>query len=145
MAHTQLPAPTVLVVEDEPITRILACDITGDAGFPFIEATDVAEALSAMEAESSIGIVFTDIDMPGRLNGLQMAHRIRELWPPVRFLVVSGQWPLAADALPAQSRFLSKPYDVAAITGALHRLAGEWRGLALGEPSAVGGGKRDEN
>ena len=130
MAQSTPITPTVLIVEDETLVRMFACDIASDAGYRVIEASNAREALVALEANPEIGIVFTDIHMDGGMNGLQLAHAVRDRWPPMRFIVVSGHMKVAADQLPAESRFFSKPYEVSEITDALGRLATDWRGAS---------------
>jgi len=129
MAQSTPLRPTVLIVEDEPLIRMFACDIASEAGYRVVEAANSSEAMAAIEANPEIGIVFTDIYMAGAMDGLQLAHAVRDRWPPMRFIVVSGHMKVAVDQLPAESKFFSKPYDVVEITDALGSLAADWRGL----------------
>lgn len=131
MAQSTPMTPTVLIVEDEPLIRMFACDIASDAGYRVIEAGNAQEALVVLETNPEIGIVFTDIHMAGAMNGLQLAHAVRDRWPPMRFIVVSGHMKVTVDQLPAESKFFSKPYDVAEITDALETLATDWRGIPV--------------
>ena len=104
-------SPKVLVVEDEMVLRMRAVDIVEDAGFTPIQAIDADQALSILEARSDISLLFTDIQMPGSMDGLKLAHAVRNRWPPIELLLTSGQVRVRSDDLPARGRFLSKPYD----------------------------------
>lgn len=130
MAQAAPPSPTVLVVEDEPLIRMFASDIATEAGYGVVEVSSAREALAAIESDSSIGIVFTDIHMPGAMDGLEMSHVARKRWPPIRFLIVSGHRKLEPNQLPSGSKFFAKPYDMSEITEALGRLTDDWRALA---------------
>lgn len=131
MPSTDISAPTVLVVEDEPLIRMFASDIASDAGFRVVEACNADEALAAIDADSSIGIVFTDIHMAGSRDGLAMAREARDRWPPLRFLIVSGHRKVEHNQLPPESKFFSKPYDEADIAKALLSLAQDWRSSSV--------------
>lgn len=115
--------PVVLVVEDEPLLRMMAADIVEEAGFFALEATNADEAIALLESRGDIRIVFTDIDMPGSMDGLKLAAAIRDRWPPVEIIVTSGVSMKAADALPDRAVFFPKPYDQRMILATLHRMA----------------------
>jgi CheY-like chemotaxis protein len=118
--------PVVLVVEDSTIIRMGAIDLVVSAGYEALEARDADEAIRILESRSDIDLVFTDVQMPGTMDGFKLSHYIRERWPPVKLLVASGKAILEESSLPAGSRFFSKPYDDHAITDAMARLlAGE--------------------
>ena len=110
---------TVLVVDDEPILRMHAVDLIEEAGFLVVEAANADEAIEILAARADIRIVFTDIDMPGSMDGLKLAAAIRDRWPPVEIIITSGQVTPAAAALPARGRFFPKPYDGAAVVRAI--------------------------
>jgi two-component system, response regulator PdtaR len=95
----------VLVVEDDPLLRMHAVDIVEDAGFTAIEAKDADEAIAILEKRSDITLLFTDIQMPGSMDGLKLAHAVRDRWPPIKIVVVSGQTALTQNDLPANSFF----------------------------------------
>jgi two-component system, response regulator PdtaR len=103
---------TVLVAEDELLIRMMAVDVLTGAGFDVVEAGHAEDALIALQdRHGAIHLLFTDIHMPGTMNGLELAHHVRRVWPHVALLIASGQKrPLAAE-LPAGSVFLTKPYD----------------------------------
>jgi CheY-like chemotaxis protein len=103
-------APTVvLVVEDEMLLRMRAVDIVEDAGFTSVEAVDADEAVAILESRSDIALLFTDIQMPGSMDGLGLAHAVHERWPPIKIILVSGQLNAANIDIPADSRFFGKP------------------------------------
>lgn len=99
-----------LVVEDEPLVRAVAADIFMDAGYRVHEACNAAEALMILEDRGDIGTVFTDIEMPGELNGVGLACTICERWPHMRVLVTSGRVFPDDCALPIGVGFIGKPY-----------------------------------
>jgi CheY-like chemotaxis protein len=114
----------VLVVEDEPLLLLMAGDVVEDAGFEPVFARNADEAVSILERRSDIRIVFTDVDMPGSMNGIKLAAAIRGRWPPIRIIVVSGLANVDINDLPEQSRFFRKPYDSQHVMDALVELAG---------------------
>lgn len=114
----------VLIVEDEPLLRMLAVEAVEEAGFVTLEAGDADEAVALLESRPDIALLFTDIDMPGSMDGLKLAHAVRDRWPPVKILVVSGHVrPRQAD-LPSNTRFVGKPYRAAAMVEELRSLIG---------------------
>ena len=116
--------PVVLVVEDEPLLRMLAVEVVEEAGFVALEARDADEAVALLESRTDISLLFTDIDMPGSMNGLKLAHAVRGRWPPIKILLVSGQVRLRPSQLPSSSRFVGKPYRAAAMVDELRSLIG---------------------
>ena len=101
----------VLVVEDEPLVRMLAVEIAEEAGFEVIEASNADEAIILLETVPNIRVVMTDVDMPGSMDGLKLAAAVRDRWPPVEIIVVSGMQRPKAHELPERSVFFDKPYD----------------------------------
>ena len=83
--------PVVLIVEDEPLVRVGACNMIEDAGFEVIEAASADEAIRILESRSDIRVVFTDVHMPGTMDGLRLAHAVRGRWPPIKIIVTSGR------------------------------------------------------
>jgi len=106
--HSHVRA-VVLVVEDEMLLRMRAVDMVEDAGFTSVEAGDADEAVAILESRSDIALLFTDIQMPGSMDGLGLAHAVHERWPPIKIILVSGQLRPAAIDIPANSRFFGKP------------------------------------
>lgn len=115
-----LQRPVVLVVEDEPLLRMMAADLVEEAGFDVIEAADADEAVRVLESGANIRIVFTDIDMPGSMDGLLLAAAIRDRWPPIDIILTSGHVHVNEVALPHGSVFFSKPYDHQRLATTLH-------------------------
>jgi two-component system, response regulator PdtaR len=83
--------PVVLVVEDSHIIRMCAVDLVVAAGFEALEASSADEAIQVLEGRSDIHLVFTDVSMPGSMDGIKLSHYIRKRWPPVKLIVVSGK------------------------------------------------------
>ncbi|MGO8026322.1 response regulator [Rhizobium leguminosarum] len=112
----------VLVVEDSMIIRMSAVDLVLSAGYEALEACDADEAIRILESRNDIDLVFTDVQMPGTMDGIKLSHYIRDRWPPVRLIVASGAAILEESDLPTGSRAFSKPYDNHAITDAMAHL-----------------------
>lgn len=103
----------MLVVEDEPLIRLGMLALLEQAGFAVREAADADEAIEILEREPGIRVVVTDVDMPGSMDGVRLAHAVRTRWPPVRLIVISGKVGLSEIELPAGARFFSKPFQEA--------------------------------
>jgi CheY-like chemotaxis protein len=101
----------VLVVEDSTIIRMGAVDLVLAAGYEALEACDADEAIYILESRDDVDLVFTDVQMPGTMDGIKLSHYIRDRWPPVKLIVASGVAILEESSLPVGSRFFSKPYD----------------------------------
>jgi CheY-like chemotaxis protein len=115
--------PVVLAVEDESLILMLAVDMIRDAGFDPLWASNADEAIRILESRDDIKIVFTDINMPGSIDGIKLARAVRGRWPPIRIIVTSGFSGSERKLLPAGTKFISKPYDAGQISDALHSLA----------------------
>ncbi len=100
----------VLVVEDDAPVRMDAVDMMEEFGFDALEAGNSDEAIRLLESRLDISVMFTDIDMPGSMNGLKLAHAVCGRWPPIRIIVTSGQFKIVEGDLPNGGRFLAKPY-----------------------------------
>ena len=109
----------VLVVEDDFLNRLHAVNLVEDAGYIAVEASNADEAITILEARKDIRIVFTDIDMPGSMDGLKLAHAIRERWPPIELILTSGHFDIGDDEIPERGRFFPKPYRDQEIISAL--------------------------
>jgi CheY-like chemotaxis protein len=103
--------PAVLIVEDEPLVRLDAVRSIENAGFEVIEAANADEAIRVLETRSDIRVVFTDIHMPGTMDGLKLAHAVRNRWPPIKIIVTSGRGQVSERDLPEGGRFIAKPYE----------------------------------
>jgi CheY-like chemotaxis protein len=108
--HSGIPA-VVLVVEDDMLLRMRAVDMVEDAGFTPLEAVDADQAVAILESRSDIALLFTDIQMPGSMDGLKLAHAVHKRWPPIKIILVSGQLRLADLDIPSDSRFFGKPLE----------------------------------
>jgi CheY-like chemotaxis protein len=114
--------PVVLIVEDEFLLRMDAMDMIAAAGFDAIEAANADEAIEILEARPDIAVVFTDIQMPGSMDGLKLARAVRGRWPPIKIVATSGQVDVKAVDLPEGGRFLPKPYSPTQVTGMLREM-----------------------
>ncbi|HEV7409105.1 MAG TPA: HWE histidine kinase domain-containing protein [Bradyrhizobium sp.] len=117
--------PNVLIVEDEMLLRMRAVDIVEDAGFTAIEAVNADDALAILESRSDIELLFTDIQMPGSMDGLKLAHAVHERWPLIKIILVSGQLTLTDADKPIDSRFYGKPLDVKHMIAELQDMMGK--------------------
>ena len=116
--------PTVvLVVEDEPLLLLLAGTLVEEAGLQPLYAGNADEAVDILEARQDIRIVFTDVEMPGSMDGIKLAAAIHHRWPPIQIVVVSGHSAVAPRQLPEGARFFAKPYDQQRIVEALLAMA----------------------
>ena len=88
--HSSVPT-VVLVVEDEMLLRMRAVDMVEDAGYTSVEAVDADHAVAILESRSDIALLLTDIQMPGSMDGLGLAHSVHDRWPPIKIILVSGQ------------------------------------------------------
>jgi two-component system, response regulator PdtaR len=116
--------PVVLIVEDEFLIRMDAVDMIRSAGFDVVEAENADEAIFILEGRPDITVVFTDVQMPGSIDGLKLAAAIRGRWPPIKIVATSGLRRISEDDLPPGSRFLPKPYSQPQIVGTLRELTG---------------------
>jgi two-component sensor histidine kinase/DNA-binding NarL/FixJ family response regulator len=116
--------PKVLVVEDEMVLRMRAVDIVEDAGFCPVEAVNADEAMAILESRSDIAVLFTDIQMPGSIDGLKLAHAVHSRWPDIKILLVSGQVKPSEAERPADSRFFGKPLGVEQMIAELKAMIG---------------------
>jgi CheY-like chemotaxis protein len=104
-------APVILIVEDEALVRLSAIGMFEDAGFRMIEAGNSDEALELLETDCDVQLLFTDVNMPGTIDGLALARQVHDRWPHIGIMVASAKPMLQPDELPAGSRFEQKPYS----------------------------------
>ena len=100
--------PVVLIVEDELLLRMDAAEMIAAAGFEVVEAANADEAIEILEARRDITVVFTDIQMPGSMDGLKLARAVRGRWPPIKIVATSGLVDVGEKDLPEGGRFLRK-------------------------------------
>lgn len=118
--------PVVLIVEDSPMIRMSAVDLVLSAGYEALEAGDADEAIRILEGREDIDLVFTDVQMPGTMDGIKLSHYIRDRWPPLKLIVASGAAIVEESMLSGGSSFFPKPYDDLTITEAMaHLLSSE--------------------
>jgi CheY-like chemotaxis protein len=124
MGLVETKGPVVLIVEDEFLLRMDAVDMIAAAGFEVVEAANADEAIEILESRRDITVVFTDIQMPGSMDGLKLARAVRGRWPPIKIVATSGQLDVRETDLPEGGRFLAKPYSSIQVTGVLRELTG---------------------
>lgn len=100
----------ILVVEDEPLIRLGLATVIEEAGYEVVEAANAGDALRLLEADHGIRLVMTDVDMPGGMDGIRLAHYVRDRWPPIQLIVISGKVGVQAGQLPPGAKFIAKPY-----------------------------------
>ena len=118
-----IPA-VVLVVEDEMMLRMHAIDIVEDAGYTPLGAMDAAGAVAILESRSDVALMCTDIQMPGQMDGIGLAHAVHDRWPTIEIIVVSGQLNLPDLDLPPRSRFFSKPLNAGELIAGMRDMIG---------------------
>lgn len=119
MGTTEAKVHTILIVEDEMLIRLDAAEMIRKAGYAVVEAANADEAIVILESRFDITVVFTDVQMPGSMDGLKLAAAIRGRWPPIKIIATSGHAKVTPDDLPDGGRFLRKPYTAFEITGAI--------------------------
>jgi CheY-like chemotaxis protein len=115
-------SPAVLVVEDEAVIRIDVAMSIEDAGFKVYEAESADRAISLLEDCPDIGVLFTDVNMPGAMDGLALSHVARRRWRGLAIILTSGRRPIAAAELPEEAHFLGKPYRLADLIASLRKI-----------------------
>jgi CheY-like chemotaxis protein len=115
--------PIVLVAEDEaPVRQLSVCELE-DAGYRVLEAADAEQALAILESGICVDVLFTDINMPGELDGIGLAGLVHERWPDVGLIVTSGRTDIPPRELPDQGRFIPKPYRLSEISRVVGQVA----------------------
>lgn len=124
MTVTSTDIPNILIVEDEMMLRMRAVNIVEDAGFCAVEAVNADQALAILESRSDISLLFTDIQMPGSMDGLKLAHAVHDRWPTIKIILVSGQVNPSDTEKPTDSRFFGKPLSDQKMVAALQAMVG---------------------
>ena len=114
----------ILVVEDEALIRMSAVHMLEDAGFATVAAHNADDAMKILELRSDIRVVFTDINMPGTLDGMRLARWVRGRWPPIHLILTSGLTCPIGEDFPANGRFIRKPYSPEHVIAAIRDLFG---------------------
>ena len=112
----------ILVVEDEPLIRLGLVSVIEEAGFVVLEAPNADAAIRLLEADSTIRMVVTDVDMPGSMDGIKLARYVRNKWPPIKLVVISGKVGVKPGELPEGARFMGKPYQETALVRMLQTM-----------------------
>src|SRR5580698_6065956 len=107
--------PVILIVEDEALVRLAAVGMLEEAGFRMIEAVNADQALELLAADSDVQLLFTDVNMPGTINGLALARQVHDRWPHIGIMVASANRVPQSEDLPAGSWFEQKPYSIDAV------------------------------
>jgi two-component system, response regulator PdtaR len=119
-----LPSHVILIVENDELLQTLTVDIMEGAGFVALRAGNADEAMAILEARSDIALLLTSVSMPSSMNGLKLAHAVRNRWPSIKIIVVSGQTRLSECDLPMDSRLLIKPYAPKTMISEIRTLIG---------------------
>ena len=112
----------VLIVDDEFLVRTMAAEVMEEAGFDVVEAPNADEGIRILQSRYDIRVVLTDINMPGSMDGLELACAIRHRWPGIEVVVTSGRWRPHADEMPERAYFMRKPYSPSELTSLLQSL-----------------------
>jgi two-component system, response regulator PdtaR len=112
MLPTMISHKIILIVEDETLVRLAAVGMLEDAGFRMVEAANSDQALELLAADSNVQLLFTDVSMPGAIDGLALARMVRIRWPRIAIMVTSAMRMSHPEELPAGSRFERKPYSL---------------------------------
>jgi CheY-like chemotaxis protein len=120
-----LQRPVVLLVEDEPLVRLVQVEILRDDSFWVVEAQDADEAFELMRTRPDIRVVVTDVDMPGSINGFEFARLVKQGWPDIGIVVTSGKMRPGEGDLPEGAIFVPKPTSAAQLTAHIRSLLEE--------------------
>ncbi len=119
MEPTDNSPSRVLIVEDEPLIRMSVVGMVEDTGRQTVEAANADDAIRVLTHRSDIGLLFADVEMPGSMNGYELAHIVHERWPDIAIVITSGRMAPDADELPEGGRFIGKPYGPRALARTL--------------------------
>ncbi len=126
MSAIQNRPTVILLVEDEALVRMIAADVLMETGeYRVLEAVNAKEALTLLESRHDVRLVFTDVEMPGPLNGFALARVVDMRFPGTKVLVTSGRMTPGAGDLPRGMRFLPKPYAPSVLTGLMREMLGQ--------------------
>jgi CheY-like chemotaxis protein len=114
--------PVVLLVEDELLVRMAAADALVDAGFDVIESANAQAAHEILMVRDDIQVLFTDVKMPGPMDGLELASLVRRCWPHILIVITSGHLKPESVPLPDDALFIAKPYGEKAPAVAIQAL-----------------------
>jgi len=126
MMGGQGPA-AILVVEDEPLLRVLITDILLEHGYAALESATAAEAIEVLNSGCDVDVLLTDVRMPGAVDGIELARRVAHSRPEIRILIMSAWIYPRAEAIPAGARFIAKPYLPTALVSEIEAILGDQR------------------
>jgi CheY-like chemotaxis protein len=123
MSESEVHAkPTILVVEDEELLRPNAADFLEDNGYAVIEAANAEDALRTLERRADVRLLFTDIQMPGRIDGIELARLVHERWPHILLVMTSGREQPSRAGIPDEGCFIAKPYRAGELLGQVNKM-----------------------
>lgn len=128
----------VLVVEDEPILNNDMTDALRDDGLEALQAYTAEEALALLEHHGGVRVVFTDVNLPGPLDGVALAGEVRRRWPQIDVLITSGRMApdvASLDLVAHYGRFVPKPYPTAAVTRRIREIMDSGEGARAWSPA----------
>jgi two-component system, response regulator PdtaR len=109
--------PTILVVEDEALLRMIAADTLEENGFDVVEAANADAALKVLETHDDVRLLFTDVRMPGSCDGMDLARQVHARWPHILLVITSGHLRPAQAEIPDHGHFIAKPYRATELLG----------------------------
>jgi len=121
MTHTK---PLILVVDDEALVRFVAADALEEGGYAVAEAANAENALKVLEGRTDVQLLFTDVQMPGAFDGLELARKVHSRWPEIRLIITSGRLQLKPFDIPDHGCFIAKPYRELELLAHVHELIG---------------------
>jgi len=127
VAQAQRADCAVLLIDDSITTRAPLGELLRAHGYQVFEAANADQAIKLLEVHQDIRVLFTDIDMPGSMDGLRLAEAVRNRWPPVKIIITSGHVKIRQEELPVDGHFFAKPYDAALVVSAMRNLVGPKR------------------
>lgn len=116
---------TVLVVEDEALLRMNTVDELTDLGLDVMEAANAREAIAIFDSGRRFECLFTDVDMPGDMDGLELAEKVKTAWPPIDIIVTSGHRDVQLTDLPNDGVFVGKPYSPEVVAELIKKLTAQ--------------------
>lgn len=122
MSLPTVAASIILVVEDDSLVRLMAVDLLEDKGFTVIAAATADAAWAILKVRNDIAVVFTDVEMPGSMNGLELANHVAAHWPKIRLVITSGRLQLSDKQIPDHTTFVPKPYRSSQLLSAFNRI-----------------------
>lgn len=119
--------PTILVVEDDTLIRMLGVNILEEAGFEVLEAANADEGIAILSEHGHVRLLFSDIDMPGSMDGVELARLVHDRWPSIRLLLTSGHHNLPEAAIPDDGKFVRKPWSEEFLIGKIRAILSDMR------------------